>query len=252
MRTAPIGGWSPLPRPGMRVVVTGASGGLGRVLVSALGAAGAQVIGVDRTGLADPLTIAADLTDEQSTEQAIVQAHDHLGGIDAVIGAAGVVDTLHRASTFPAAVFRSDLEANLTSQFLVARSAYPYLREAESSSIVFISSLAGQDGLPGQLSYSAAKAGLIGLTRGLAGEWANDGIRVNAVAPGLFATPKVIALPDSTLERMIADVPAGRIATVEEVAGPALFLLSAAAGYITGETLRVGGGAGLAQSGLFR
>jgi NAD(P)-dependent dehydrogenase (short-subunit alcohol dehydrogenase family) len=240
----------------MRVVVTGAVGGLGRTLIEALTAADVRVVGIDRPNAVDdvafPLVLAADLTDEQSTSRAFEEANHHLGGIDAVIGAAGIVDTVHRAAGFPTAAFRNDLEANLTSQFLVARSAYPYLKQATSSAIVFISSLAAQDGLPGQVSYSAAKAGVIGLTRALAGEWVQDGIRVNSVAPGLFATPKVVALPDSTRDRMIADVPAGRIATIGEVAGPALFLLSPAAGYMTGETLRVGGGAGLARSGLFR
>jgi NAD(P)-dependent dehydrogenase (short-subunit alcohol dehydrogenase family) len=226
-------------------VVTGAAGGLGRELSAALVALGARVVGIDRPGgegVPDVPLVAADLTDDAEVGTAV----------DALVGAAGVVDTIHRARSFPMAAFRADVEVNLLAQFAVAQAAHPALKDAGSSAIVFVSSIAAQDGLPGQASYAVSKAGVLGLTRTLAAEWAPDGVRVNAVVPGLFATPKVLAMPDSARERLLASVPMGRVATLGEVVGSIVYLLSPSAGYTTGQALRLDGGAGLTQGGLYR
>lgn len=242
--------WSTVPEPGTRVLVTGASGGVGRALCEALGKLGAVVVGVDRPGTDADLT--ADLADDVAAGDAVAAAAERMGGLDALVGAAGVVDTIHRADRFPAAAFRSDVEANLSAQFFVAQAAYPALEESAHAAIVLFSSQAAQDGLPGQASYAASKAGVLGLTRSLAAEWASAGIRVNAVVPGLVATPKVLGLPSATRDRLIADVPMGRVATLGEVVGTVIYLLSPAAGYTTGQALRLDGGCGLARSGLHR
>jgi 3-oxoacyl-[acyl-carrier protein] reductase len=247
--------WFPLPRPGARVLVTGAAGGLGQALLSALNESGASTVGIDRAEVSDPgnqKLFTVDLADSDAVNVAVEASADHLGGIDAVVGAAAIVDTIHRAAAFPDAAFRTDLEVNLISQFTLAKAAYPYLRLSDTSSIVFVSSQAGLDGLPGQASYATAKAGLIGLTTSLATEWVQDGIRVNAVAPGLFDTPKALAMPSSARERMLRGVPMARSGSLAEIVGPILFLLSPAAGYMTGRTIRLDGGAGLALTGLFR
>ncbi|GAA1711868.1 SDR family NAD(P)-dependent oxidoreductase [Fodinicola feengrottensis] len=242
--------WSTVPEPGARVLVTGASGGVGRALCEALAKLGAAVVGVDRPGTDANLT--ADLTDEVAAGTAVRTAVERMGGLDALVGAAGVVDTIHRADRFPAAAFRGDVEANLTAQFFVAQAAFPALREAPLAAIVLFSSLSAQDGLPGQASYAASKAGVLGLTRTLAAEWIGAGIRVNAVVPGLIATPKVLGLPPDTTERLLADVPMGRVASLGEVVGTVIYLLSPAAGYTTGQALRLDGGGGLGRSGLHR
>jgi NAD(P)-dependent dehydrogenase (short-subunit alcohol dehydrogenase family) len=181
-----------------------------------------------------------------------VAAIDRLGGLDVLVGAAGIVDTVHRADRFPLPAFRADIEGNLVAQFAAAQAAFPALRASDSAAIVFLSSVAAQDGLPGQASYAAAKAGVLGLTRALAAEWTGHGIRVNAVVPGLFASPKVLAMPASTRDRLVSAVPMGRVATLGEVVGTVLYLLSPAAGYTTGQALRLDGGAGLTRTGLHR
>lgn len=247
--------WSTTPTAGSRVLVTGAAGGLGRELTSVLGRLDVDVVGIDRpgsVGASGVRLVEADLTDDAAARRAVEMAGELLGGIDALVGGAGIVDTIHRAKSFPLGAFRADIEANLLAQFVVAQAAYPALTAAASPSIVFVSSIAAVDGLPGQAAYATAKAGVLGLTKTLAAEWASDGIRVNSVAPGLFATPKVLALPDSARDRLLATVPLKRIATLGEVVGSVLYLLSPAAGYTTGQVLRLDGGAGLTLGGLHR
>jgi NAD(P)-dependent dehydrogenase (short-subunit alcohol dehydrogenase family) len=104
--------------------------------------------------------------------------------------------------------------------------------------------------LPGRAGCAAAKAGVLGLTRSLAADWGGAGIRVDAVVPGLVATPTVLGMPAAVRDRLLAGVPMRRVASLAEVVGPALYLLSPAAGYVTGQALRLDGGAELGQVGL--
>lgn len=246
--------WWALPSAGTRVIVTGSSGGLGRALCTALLELDCRVAGLD-IAPDSPTALDhygnADLTDPKATRAAIDAASTALGGLDSLVGTAGVVDTIHRAASFPPDRFVDDINANLIAPFFVAQAAFPHLKSA-GGSIVFTSSVTGLDGVPGQASYAASKAGIGGLTRTLAAEWAHDRVRVNAIAPGMFDSPKVLALPDEIRNRFLAPVPLGRTASLAEIVGPILFLMSPAASYMTGQLLRIDGGTGLGMAGIFK
>jgi NAD(P)-dependent dehydrogenase (short-subunit alcohol dehydrogenase family) len=132
----------------------------------------------------------------------------------------------------------------------VAQAAFESLRAAGDGRIVLISSAAAETGVPGQVAYSAAKAGSLGLARTLAGEWAGNGINTNVVMPGFIGTPKVRALPEALRQGLEQTIPLGRMGLVEELAGAVTFLLSPAAGYVNGAVIRVDGGFGLSTGGL--
>jgi len=246
-----------IPLRGCNVIVTGAVGGVGSVLMSALEELDCRVAGIDLPAAvasgADPdRLIGADLADADSAYAAVHAAVGRLGGLDCLVGAAASVATLHRADRFPAQAFRDGVAANLHSQFWTAQAAYPALVASKAASIVMVSSIGALDGLPGQASYVASKAGILGLVRTLAAEWASRRIRVNAVVPGLVATPKVMAMPRDIQDRVLANVAQKRLVSVGEVVGSIAFLMSPAAGAITGQSLRVDGGAAINTVGLHR
>jgi NAD(P)-dependent dehydrogenase (short-subunit alcohol dehydrogenase family) len=244
------------PLPGTKVIVTGAAGGLGSAMTRALQEWECRVVGIDlphKVGSdAEVNLIGSDIADAHAAQEAIAAAVQRLGGVDCLVGAAAKVATLHRAERFPAQAFRDDVSANLESQFWTAQAVYSDLSASSCPSIVMVSSIGALDGLPGQASYAASKAGILGLVRTLAAEWASRGIRVNAVVPGLIATPKVLAMPRDVQVRAVDNVAQKRLVAVGEVVASIAFLMSPAAGAITGQSLRVDCGAGLNTVGLHR
>jgi 3-oxoacyl-[acyl-carrier protein] reductase len=227
-----------------RAIVTGAAGGLGAAIVAALEAVGWAVAGCDIDDF--------DVRDRAAVDAGVAQLIEQLGGCDAVVANAGVVDTIHRAERFPLEEWDKDIETNLTGPFNVIRATFEALRESRDGRVVVISSASAETGLPGQVAYTAAKAGLVGMARTLAAEWGTHGIRCNVVMPGVIATPKVKALPDPVKDGIAASLPLGRIGEPEEVAGTVAFLLSPAGAYITGNVIRVDGGYGLNTLSLAR
>lgn len=246
----------------MRALVTGACGGIGRAVVRELAAdAGARVAACDLPAVVEGgvpegamLGLGFDQRDAEDVRTGVEAAVTALGGLDAVVANAGVVDTIHRSDRFPIEAWANDLEANLTGAFLLAQAAFGALRasakEGGAPAIVFVSSASAETGLPGQAAYTASKAGLVGLARTLAAEWGPLGIRVNVVMPGLIGTPKVRALPQALLATMARSIPLGRVGEPEDVARTIAFLVGPGAAYVHGQVLRIDGGLGLTTASL--
>ncbi len=224
------------------MIVTGARGGIGRATVEMLERLGCRVAGCDVDDF--------DVRDRSAVDRGMAALVGRLGGCDAVVANAGVVDTVHRAERFPEAEWQKDLDTNLTGQFNVVRALFEALCESGDGRVVVVSSASAETGLPGQVAYTAAKAGLVGMVRTLAAEWGRHGIRCNAVMPGLIATPNVLALPEAAKTAMSDMLPLGRIGEPEELAATVAFLISPAAAYITGTVIRVDGGYGLNTASL--
>jgi NAD(P)-dependent dehydrogenase (short-subunit alcohol dehydrogenase family) len=228
--------------------VTGAASGIGRATAQRLLSDGARVAGVDLDeSPVATLALVADVSDEQAVEQAIAQASDAFGGLDIVVvnAAAQHVEEDGRADALELGVWRRTLDVNLTGAFLTAKHGARALLSGGGGAIVFTASPAGLYGIaPGLDAYSASKAGVAGLVRVLAADYARDGIRVNGVLPGLTETP----MNDWWLgdETRVADalrtVPLGRVGRPEEVAAVIAFLASDDAAYVTGALWAVDGG----------
>ena len=215
-------------------VVTGAAGGIGGALLSAFRDAGYQVTGVDRVS-ADGVT-SLDVTDTAAVA-AFAASFDTL---DALINAAGV---LRLQQEYDPGVFAGVVDINLTGTMRMAVACRPALAKARGS-IVNIASMHAIFGAPLSPAYAASKAGVVQLTKSLAVAWAEDGIRVNSIAPGWIETPMTIpARSDAARNRAILErTPLGRWGTPADLVGPALFLASDAARFITGALLPVDGG----------
>ena len=190
------------------------------------------------------VALPADVTDEDACERAVAEVVDRFGPLSVVVNAAGISPVRQPAEAHDVAAFRQTLDVNLVGSYLMSRAAAPGMLAAGHGSVVMISSVTGVRASPRIAGYGASKAALIQLTRTLAREWADRGVRVNAVCPGYVETDlnrAMLAVPHIRAE-IVAQTPLGRLGSIDEVVGPTLFLASAEASYVTGAALLVDGG----------
>jgi 3-oxoacyl-[acyl-carrier protein] reductase len=230
------------------VLVTGGNRGIGLAIAKAFAAQGDQVAVTYRSsadGLPDDLLpVQCDVTDAEAVDRAFTEVEEKHGNVAVLVSNAGITDDglLMRMSEDS---FTRVVDANLTAAYRVAKRASRGMLRAKGGRMIFVSSVVGLLGSAGQVNYAASKAGLVGLARSVARELGSRGITANVVAPGFVDTDMTRALPDARRAEIVAQVPLGRYAAVEEVASAVTWLGSEHAGYVTGAVIPVDGGLGM-------
>ncbi len=222
----------------MKALVTGAARGIGAAIAARLREEGIQVVTLDREPGCD---LQVDLRRDELPP---------LGDIDACVANAAITTTVAPAHRMTAEQWDGDIAVNLTGAFRTVQACLRGMRERGFGRIVLISSMAAKAGLPGQVAYTASKAGLLGMMRTLAAEGATRGITCNAVLPGLVATEAVLELPRPALDALVASLPTGRLTEPGEVAAAVAFLVSRDAGQVTAQEIAVDGGWSLNTASL--
>jgi 3-oxoacyl-[acyl-carrier protein] reductase len=236
---------------GKMALVTGASGGIGGAIARALHARGATVaISGTRRDALDALAgelasrvhvLTCDLADKDAVEALVPASEAAMGKLDILVANAGITrDNLLVQLSDQA--WDEVITLNLTATFRLARSAVKTMMRRRHGRIIGITSVVGITGNPGQANYTAAKAGMIGMIKSIAQEYAKRGVTANCIAPGFIATAMTDKLNDKQREAILARVPAGRLGSGADVAAAAVYLASDDAGYVTGQTLHINGG----------
>ena len=240
---------------GRIAIVTGGSRGIGRAISQTLAKAGAEVFvnyargeeaaretceGIRAAGgKAEPVCF--DVGDSKAIESAVQKIAKDKGRLDIVVSNAGIsIDQL--LLRLKDEDIDKLLSVNLKGAINLARVSMSPMMRARWGRLIFVSSVVGEMGNPGQTAYSATKAALLGITKTIAKEYASRNVTVNAITPGFIETDMTAKLPDAAKEQMIKATPLGRIGKPEDIAAAALYLASEEAGYVTGQVLRVNGG----------
>lgn len=228
------------------ILVTGGARGIGRAIVEEFLSQGHKVAAASTSGKAPEgaLGLACDVADAASVDAAFMAAEAAHGPVEVVVANAGITKDalLMRMSE---ADFDAVVDVNLKGAFNVAKRACRPMLRAKWGRIIFIGSIVGLYGSPGQVNYAATKSGLIGMARSLTRELGGRGITTNVVAPGFIETEMTAVLPADTVAGYKAAIPAARLGATHEVAAAVAYLASDAAGYVSGAVLPVDGGLGM-------
>lgn len=235
---------------GKKALVTGATGGIGGEIAKALHAAGATVAvsgsKVEKlealvAQLPGSVPIACDLSKLDTVDNLIKEAEEKLGQLDILVCNAGVTrDNI--SMRMKDDEWQQVIDVNLTASFKLTRAAMKGMMKRRHGRIIYITSVVGHTGNPGQANYCASKAGLTGMAKSFAQEIASRGITVNCIAPGFIATNMTDALTDDQKAKINGNIPLGRMGAANEIAAGALYLASDEAAYVTGQTLHINGG----------
>ena len=236
---------------GKTALLTGATGGIGRAIAKTLHAQGANLILTDisaealeafKAELGDRVAVfAGNITDENDLKNLVKFSQETFGNIDILVNNAGITkDTLSMRMTDD--MWDAVLRVNLTAGFRLTREVLPQMMKKRWGRIISMASIVGVIGNVGQANYAASKAGLIAMSKSIAGEVAGRGITANCIAPGFIATPMTENLPDNVKQAMLDRIPMKRMGTPQDIANVVAFLASDESAYITGQTINVNGG----------
>ena len=236
---------------GKKILLTGASGGIGSAIAHFLDKLGANLAlsGTNKEKLEalsaklhnSPKILTADLSNAESAANLVNNAAKELEGLDGLICNAGVTsDGLFVRMNFES--WKKVIDINLNSTFLLNKEACKIMMRQRHGKIVNIASVVGFTGNPGQANYCAAKAGIIGLSKSIAKEFATKNVLINCIAPGFIKTPMTDKLNDNQKDSIKNHIPMQRIGDPQEICGATAFLLSDLASYITGQTIHINGG----------
>lgn len=231
------------------VLVTGGNRGIGLAIAQAFAKQGDRVAithrgNFDPANAPDVLGVICDITDSAAVDAAFTTVENELGPVEVLVANAGITDDtlLMRMSEEQ---FTRVIDTNLTGAFRCAKRASTKMLRNRWGRMIFISSVVGLYGGPGQVNYAASKAGLVGVARSITRELGTRNITANVVAPGFIQTDMTAALPADRQAEILKSIPAGRLATTEEVASVVTWLAGDSAGYITGAVIPVDGGLGM-------
>jgi 2-dehydro-3-deoxy-L-rhamnonate dehydrogenase (NAD+) len=230
-------------------VVTGGARGIGFAAAERCARSGARLALWDRDGaeaaagrIAGAIGCAVDVTDEAAVATALALTEKRLGPVDILVTSAGVTGPNTSVAQYAAAAWRQVIEVDLTGVFLCCRALVPGMTARNYGRIVNIASIAGKEGNPNASAYSAAKAGVIALTKSLGKELAQTGVRVNCVTPAAVKTGLFAQMTESHIQYMLSKIPLGRFGTVDEVSAMIAWLASEECSFTTGGVFDLSGG----------
>ncbi len=234
-------------------IVTGGASGIGLATAIRLSSEGVKVALLDTNeeGLqtakaelsSEAISIQTDIRSEESVQAAIAQTLDTFGQIDIAVNAAGIVgQTNTKIVDVPVSDFRKVYEVNLQGSFILAKTLLPHMVKRNYGRILLIASIAGKEGNAGMVSYSATKAGVIGLVKSIGKEYAETGITINSLAPAVIKTPIHDNIPQEQIDYMTAKIPMNRCGTLDEIVSAIRFIVSPENSYTTGFCFDLSGG----------